>query len=274
MNTKSLIISQDLCGVGQVSMSVAMPLAAGLGLTPYVLPTALLSSHTGGLGANTYLDLSAEMPGILKHWQQLQLQPDGIYLGYLGQKAADQWDRWLPKFHAPLVLIDPVMADNGKLYKGFDAAYVATMQQLAHRATVLTPNITEAQLLLDEKPTTLTDPSAVTALAKRLHAQFDSAVLITGVPFHKQIAVVGIDASGTTLALAQPKETGHYFGTGDLFAAALATGLLKGQNLRQAAATGMVAARLAIKATLATDADPKYGLNLAGVIPALSKQLP
>ncbi|EPC59043.1 Pyridoxal/pyridoxine/pyridoxamine kinase [Lacticaseibacillus paracasei subsp. paracasei Lpp189] len=113
MNTKSLIISQDLCGVGQVSMSVALPLAAGLGLTPYVLPTALLSSHTGGLGANTYLDLSAEMPGILKHWQQLQLQPDGIYLGYLGQKAADQWDRWLPKFHAPLVLIDPVMADNG-----------------------------------------------------------------------------------------------------------------------------------------------------------------
>ena len=79
-------------------------------------------------------------------------------------------DRWLPKFHAPLVLIDPVMADNGKLYKGFSAAYVATMQQLAHRATVLTPNITEAQLLLDEKPTTLTDPSAVTALAKRLHA--------------------------------------------------------------------------------------------------------
>ena len=93
MNTKSLIISQDLCGVGQVSMSVALPLAAGLGLTPYVLPTALLSSHTGGLGANTYLDLSAEMPGILKHWQQLQLQPDGIYLGYLGQKAAGQWDR-------------------------------------------------------------------------------------------------------------------------------------------------------------------------------------
>ncbi len=80
MSTKSIIISQDLCGVGQVSMGVALPLVAGLGLTPYVLPTALLSSHTGGLGANTYLDLSSEMSGILKHWQQLQLNPDGIYL--------------------------------------------------------------------------------------------------------------------------------------------------------------------------------------------------
>ncbi|ARY90697.1 MULTISPECIES: PfkB family carbohydrate kinase [Lacticaseibacillus] len=274
MNTKSLIISQDLCGVGQVSMGVALPLAAGLGLTPYVLPTALLSSHTGGLGANTYLDLSSEMPGILTHWQQLQLQPDGIYLGYLGQNAALQWKRWMPKFSAPLVLIDPVMADDGKLYKGFDAAYVETLQQLAYRATVLTPNVTEAQLLLDEPLVALTEPSAVMALAKRLHAQFHNAVLITGVPFHKQIAVVGIDASGETLALAQPKEPGHYFGTGDLFAAALATGLLKGQRLRQATATAMVAARLAIKATLAADADPKYGLNLAGVIPALSKQLP
>ena len=103
----------------------------------------------------------------------------------------------------------------------------------------------------------------------------DSAVLITGVPFHKQIAVVGIDASGTTLALAQPKETGHYFWHWRSFCCCLGDGFVKRPKLAgQAAATGMVAARLAFKATLATDADPKYGLNLTGVIPALSKQLP
>ena len=274
MSTKSIVISQDLCGVGQVSMGVALPLVAGLGLTPYVLPTALLSSHTGGLGANTYLDLSSEMPGILKHWQQLQLNPDGIYLGYLGQGAADQWERWLPKFQSHLVLIDPVMGDDGKRYKGFDSQYVATMQQLAQRATVLTPNVTEAQLLLDEPLTAPTDPKTVSALARRLYTQFNSAVLISGVPYHNQVAVIGVDAQGGSLALAQPKEPGHYFGTGDLFAAALASALLKGQTLRQAAAIGMIAARIAIKATLATNTNPKYGLNLTGVVSAISKELP
>lgn len=274
MSTKSIIISQDLCGVGQVSMGVALPLVAGLGLTPYVLPTALLSSHTGGLGANTYLDLSSEMSGILKHWQQLQLNPDGIYLGYLGQGAADQWERWLPKFQSHLIHIDPVMGDDGKRYKGFDSQYVATMQRLAQRATVLTPNVTEAQLLLEEPLTAPTDPKAVSALARRLYTQFNSAVLITGVPYHNQVAVIGVDAQGGPLALAQPKEPGHYFGTGDLFAAALASALLKGQTLRQAAAIGMIAAQIAIKATLATNTNPKYGLNLTGVISAISKELP
>ena len=189
------------------------------------------------------------MSGILKHWQQLQLNPDGIYLGYLGQGAADQWERWLPKFQSHLILIDPVMGDDGKRYKGFDSQYVATMQRLAQRATVLTPNVTEAQLLLEEPLTAPTDPKAVSALARRLYTQFNSAVLITGVPYHNQVA-------------------------GDLFAAALASALLKGQTLRQAAAIGMIAAQIAIKATLATNTNPKYGLNLTGVISAISKELP
>ena len=211
MNTKSLIISQDLCGVGQVSMSVALPLAAGLGLTPYVLPTALLSSHTGGLGANTYLDLSPKCRGFSITGNNCNCSLMAFTLVILVKRRPANGIVGCLNFMPRSCWIDPVMADNGKLYKGFDAAYVATMQQLAHRATVLTPNITEAQLLLDEKPTTLTDPSAVTALAKRLHAQFDSAVLITGVPFHKQIAVVGIDASGTTLAFGSAKRNGPLF---------------------------------------------------------------
>ena len=114
----------------------------------------------------------------------------------------------------------------------------------------------------------------MSALARRLYTQFNSAVLITGVPYHNQVAVIGVDAQGGPLALAQPKEPGHYFGTGDLFAAALASALLKGQTLRQAAAIGMIAAQIAIKATLATNTNPKYGLNLTGVISAISKELP
>ncbi|WP_369671577.1 bifunctional hydroxymethylpyrimidine kinase/phosphomethylpyrimidine kinase, partial [Enterococcus faecium] len=95
--------------------------------------------------------------------------------------------------------------DDGKRYKGFDSQYVATMQQLAQRATVLTPNVTEAQLLLEEPLTATTDPKAVSALARRLYTQFNSAVVITGVPYHNQVAVIGVDAQGASLALAQPK---------------------------------------------------------------------
>ena len=175
-----VIISQDLSGVGQVSMGVAVPLIAAFGHQPLLLPTALLSAHTG-FANNTYFDLSAQMPKILSHWQTLQLQPQAILLGYLGQSALNVWQKWLPQYaDVGIKVIDPVMGDHGQLYRGFDDTYVQAMQQLVRLATVITPNPTEAQLLLNE-PISADPllPKAATALAQRLADRFNVDVVLT-----------------------------------------------------------------------------------------------
>ncbi len=110
------------------------------------------------------------MPEILAHWQTLDLDPQAILLGYLGPKALKVWQTWLPKFKTvPLVVIDPVMGDNGQLYRGFDQNYVDAMQALITQANVITPNPTEAQLLLGESPNAdALTPQVASQLAERL----------------------------------------------------------------------------------------------------------
>ena len=113
----NVLISQDLSCMGQVSLSVALPLLGACGLSPSVLPTALLSTHTGGFEANTYLDLADEMTAILQHWQTLDTKFDAVYLGYLGKKPLEVLLQQLACVCTPdcLYLIDPAMADHGKL---------------------------------------------------------------------------------------------------------------------------------------------------------------
>ena len=120
-----VLISQDLSCAGQVSMSCALPLFGAVNLKPTVLPTAVLSTHTGGFGNNTYLDLADEMIRILQHWQTLDLKFSAVYLGYLGANALDvlQTDLNLVTDAKTRLLVDPVMGDHGRLYRGFDIKY-------------------------------------------------------------------------------------------------------------------------------------------------------
>lgn len=197
--TASILISQDLSCAGQVSMTVALPLLGALGgFRPTILPTALLSTHTGGLGANTYLDLSSEMTKIIAHWETLPpLSFSAIYLGYLGNKAVDVLlkERLRIGTAKSLWLIDPVMGDHGRLYRGFTAAYVTKMRKLAAHASLLTPNVTEAQLLLGQTCTSGTISNAqahsiVGALKQKFTA---SAILLTGVQLNNgQIGVLAL----------------------------------------------------------------------------------
>ncbi|MFQ7321776.1 MAG: pyridoxal kinase, partial [Lactobacillus delbrueckii] len=149
---KSVLISQDLSCVGQVSLAVALPVLGASGLQTAALPTAILSTHTGGFGENTFLDLSASLPDIWAHWDKENISFDAIYLGYLGQAASRVWEKGLEEYsrQGKLILLDPAMADHGRLYRGFDDSYVVQMQLLARQATILTPNLTEALLLLNE----------------------------------------------------------------------------------------------------------------------------
>lgn len=269
-----VVISQDLSGVGQVSMGVALPLIAVLGHDPLALPTALLSAHTG-FANNTYFDLSAQMPEILAHWQTLDLDPQAILLGYLGPKALKVWQTWLPKFKTvPLVVIDPVMGDNGQLYRGFDQNYVDAMQALITQANVITPNPTEAQLLLGESPNAdALTPQVASQLAERLAQRFAVQVVLTGVNLtNNRVGVVVVDGQQTHLWQTQ-RLSGHYFGTGDIFSAVLCGTLLRGLSLVQASQLAMQFESRVIISTLATKADPKFGVTYTTEFPWLLQTL-
>ena len=117
---EKLLISQDLSCLGQVSLSVALPILGACGYQPDVLPTAILSTHTGGFGDNTFLNLSSEMSKIIAHWQDQKIDFKNLYLGYLGKEAIDFWIDHISNFKVSKVLLDPAMADSGKLYRGLN----------------------------------------------------------------------------------------------------------------------------------------------------------
>ena len=274
---KSVLISQDLSCVGQVSLAVALPVLGASGLQTAALPTAILSTHTGGFGENTFLDLSASLPSIWAHWDKEKISFDAIYLGYLGQAASRVWEKGLEEYsrQGKLILLDPAMADHGRLYRGFDDSYVVQMQRLAWQATILTPNLTEALLLLNE-PVDFTevDSHRACVITQRLAQKFAlSQVVLTGVPLaDNRIGVYGLSRGGRVWERTQDRIPHSYFGTGDLFASSLLAGLLHGLDLEQAAG---VAGDFVAKAILATDLDQdqRFGPNYAAALPWLLQQL-
>ncbi|KRL05833.1 pyridoxamine kinase [Liquorilactobacillus oeni] len=277
--TVSILISQDLSCAGQVSMTVALPILGALGLSPTVLPTALLSTHTGGFGENTYYDLSSEMEKIIEHWKTLPLSFSAIYLGYLGAKPLDVLFKHLPALaDNAFCLIDPVMGDHGKLYRGFNLKYVAKMRRLITHASLITPNVTEAQLLLGKNCTSVfISRSEVEDLLISLKKTFSvPRVLLTGVQFEAgSIGVWGYDDISREIWHVQSKKlSGHYFGTGDLFASVLLGALLKKRNLQSATKLAMGFVSACIEHSLADEQyDPHFGPDYSQQLPLLLKQL-
>ncbi len=256
-----VLISQDLSCMGQVSLSVALPILGACGLKPTVLPTAILSTHTGGFGNNTYLDLSHEMTQITKHWQELDISFKAAYLGYLGENALDFWLQNKELLSQKIILIDPAMADHGKMYRGLSQQYIEKMWQLVTKATILTPNITEAAFLLGKKAEENSIQTA-TSLAQELSTKFDIPnVIITGIDLSdEKIGEVGI-TEGKEWSLTQRRLLGSFFGTGDIFASVFLAAFIHQYSLKESCS---IAADFVERAILNTPKqDPRLGPNYA-----------
>lgn len=274
----NVLVAQDLSCFGQVSLSVALPLLGATGVTPTVLPTALLSTHTGGFGENTFCDLSGQFGAIFAHWRALGLRFNAAYLGYLGSQASQA----LLQLHYQdlltddcLLLVDPVLGDHGKLYRGFAAADVAALRTLVHDAGVITPNYTEAQLLLGLPLTT--SPLAVSQavqLAQRLATHFNVAhVVISDIPQPDgSIGICGVSRGIAPWTLTTPRLRGNFFGTGDIFASVIFTSLLHQKSLLGATKLAVKLIQTAIHHT-PIDQDSRIGVNYAAGLPALLAQL-
>ena len=275
---KRALAVHDISCVGKCSLTVALPVLSAAGIETSVLPTSVLSTHTGGFEGYTFRDLTEDISPIAKHWESLGIQFDAIYTGYLGSREQIEligflFDRFASE--ETLILVDPVMADNGALYPGFDADFPAGMAALCKRAGVICPNITEAAMMLGEPyqegPYTET---YIQELLKRLGDAFESKVVLTGVHFDQQhLGAAGYDTATGKISYAMEKLVpGYYHGTGDIFGSGLLSALLSDLSLEEAI---QIAVAFTVASINLTDADrePRYGVRFEAALPGLMRNL-
>ena len=268
-----ILAINDISCVGKCSLAATLPIISACGIECNMLPTAILSTHTGGFKGYTFHDLTNEIPAILNHWKSLGLQFDYIYSGYLG--SIEQIDMVLQIKKAFLkdggrLIVDPVMGDNGKLYTGFTDEYVDKMQSLCAAADYILPNETEA-CYLSGIPYPLTKETAPIALEKL--TKLCEKAMITGVANDKQIAVYYVDDKGDLATHSNENVAGFFCGAGDVFASAFVGCLARGKSQTEAIALASDFAAAAIRRSAIEVPDRRYGLNFEGEIFSFLKNL-
>ena len=271
MHYPRVLTIQDISCAGQCSMTVALPVLSACGVETCVLPTAVLSTHTGGLGKPHIRDLTEDLPQVAAHWKQAGIRFDVISCGYLGSVAQmDCVSAIFEELIAPggITVLDPAMADHGNLYAGFDAAFVAAMKEFCSKADYLLPNITEACLLTGTEYCELYDRAWIDGLMERMSAMGCRNVILTGVSFDRD--TTGVMVNGSYLAHERLEQNCH--GTGDLCAAAFAGGLARGKSALQAAELAASYTLSCMKLTAAENTRP-YGVMFEPLLPELIRAL-
>lgn len=273
MSTPRIAAIHDLSCFGRCSLTIALPVLSAMGCQCCPLPTALLSAHTGFPG-NTFLDLTAEMGRIADHWAAMDLQFDAIYSGFLG--SADQVDtvaRFFDTFKKSdtAVIVDPVMGDHGTAYRTCTPELCRGMRVLAENADVITPNLTEAALLLDRPYEEIRQADAY-EVVRRLSVGGRRSVVLTG--YSSEPGQTGWPCfdrdSGESKAVQTPREPQDFSGTGDLFASVLAGGVARGVPLFQAAQAAADFVRDCIARTLAEGLTEQDGVDFEPLLGQLT----
>ena len=222
---KTVLCIHDLPGFGRAGLSVIVPVLSALGAQAVAVPTAVLSTHTGGLGTPAKLANPGYGPAALEHYRRLGLRFDCIYSGYLADASqAKLVEQAIDLWPDALTVVDPVMGDHGRMYRGLAPEMVPAMYTLCSRASLILPNTTEAALLLgDPMPGVTGEAELHTAQtqAQRL-TRICPRVLITGVAAGRGIACVGADRATGESLVRTPMVPKSFHGTGDIFGAVLA----------------------------------------------------
>ena len=240
-HTPRVAAIHDLSGLGRCSLTVALPVLSVMGSQCAPLPTAVLSSQTGGVSGYTFCDMTDQMGPIAAHWKAVDARFDAIYTGFLGsERQLGLVEHFLADFtrEDTLVLVDPVMGDDGAAYDTYGDELIAGMRRLAERARIITPNPTEAAFLLGLpgdalKNGTISPEEAV----KRLSLEGRRSVVLTGYRRGANTGSLCLDAATGQVSITEnPCVEVSYPGTGDLFASVLCGGMLQGRSLPESAA--------------------------------------
>lgn len=265
----------DLAGFGRCALSVILPVLSVMGIQVCPIPTAVLSTHTGGFGDVCLRDLTDHMGPSLEHYRRFGLELECIYTGYLS--SPEQVNHCLDFFRQwpdAMIVVDPVMGDHGKLYRSFTGELVEGIGRMVRRAQIITPNLTEAAILLDDpQPTGTLTTAAVRSMLVRLGEMGPEKVVITGVTLATgEYANVCYDREHNSFW----KSVGdrvpvHYPGTGDIFAAVLTASLLRGDSLPMAMDRATRYVELTIKTTYSYSTDPRDGVMLERTLEWLTR---
>ena len=268
MNYKKILTVQDISCVGQCSLTVALPILSACGLETCILPSAVLSTHSVGFTDYTFRDLTDDMPKIQEHWQREGIMFDAIYTGYLGNiKQIDQVKQIFSSMgtNECIRFVDPVMADGGKLYPGFDESYVAAIKKLCQSADVILPNITEACLLTGTDYKEKYDEAYIHTLMQKLSQLGAGTVIMTGVGYASDKTCIAAYDNGQYYYYEHDKIDTICHGTGDIFASALVGAVMNGLSIETSI---KIAADYTLQCIVNTQEDKKhwYGVHFEPVL--------
>ena len=260
---KRVLAVHDISCVGKCSLTVALPILSAAGIEASVLPTAVLSTHTGGFEGYTFRDLTEDIRPISAHWKSLNLKIDAVYTGYLGSfEQLTLVSELIRDFRRPdsVVLVDPVMADNGKL---------------CGIADIIVPNLTEAALMLGEEYRESYDRAYIETTLKKLAAIGPRKVVLSGVSFEpNKLGAAAYDSATDTISYYFAERVdGYYHGTGDVFGSALLAAVMNGFSLSDSIRVAVEYTVGAIRRTKAAGTDIRYGVDFENEIPNLLRLL-
>ena len=265
----------DLSGFGRCSISVILPVLSAMGVQVCPVPTAVLSSHTGGLGDPVIRDLTDYIEPALRHYQSLGVEFEAVYTGFLGSgEQVDCCLEFVKAYPKALKIVDPVMGDNGRPYRTCTPELRRRMSELAAAADIITPNITEAAMLLEESyPAAPLTRSEAKSMLLRLSHMGPKRVVITGAELAQGgLASLGYDGeNGSFWYVPCEYIPVHYPGCGDIYASVLLGAELSGASLPIAMARAAAFTELCVKTTYSYGSDPRYGVMLESVLGSLLK---
>ena len=267
---KKVAAIHDLSGYGRASLTAIIPTLSAMGVQVCPLPTAILSNHTGGFDTFSYVDLTDSMPDFISHWKDIGIDFDCIYSGFLGShRQIDIVSGFIKDFKRDntIVVVDPVMGDNGDFYASFNWDFVPYMKELISKADVITPNYTEAAFLLGKKEC----PAAISreelkGWCKELSSFGPETVVITSVPdqqFSDKTDVIAYNSrTSTCWKLSCHYIPASYPGTGDTFTSVMIGCLLQGESLPVALDRAVQFISQCIKASYGFDYPKRNGVLL------------
>lgn len=278
MTNKKVLTLQDISCYGQCSLTVALPIISACGIETAILPSAVLSTHTGGFTGYTFTDLTDDIPKIREHWEKEGIKYDCFYTGYLGSVTQIDYVKDLRNSvlnPEATFIVDPAMADNGNLYYGFDEAFVEKMAELCGTADYILPNITEAAFMTkSELRLTGHTEDYVNMILEKLAALGAKKIILKGISYEDdKIGVVVYDsATKNTQTYFTEKIPKSSHGTGDCYAAAFTGALVQGEDAFEAAKIAADFVVESIKKTIDDD-NHAYGVKFEKALPMLVTRL-
>lgn len=274
---KRIITIQDISCVGKCSLTVALPIISAAGVEASVLPTAVLSTHTA-FPAYTFHDLTEEISPIADVFSALHFDFDAIYTGYLGSvKQIDAVENFMDRFRTEktAILIDPVIGDYGRLYKGFDQSFADRMAKFCKKADLIMPNLTEASYMLQLPYREKYDEAYIRNILIRLAELGIRRTALTGVSFREdEIGFYFYDAQTRKFAsYFNKKLPSSYHGTGDIFASVVTGAYMRGLSMEEALKTAVDYVLECIQCTVADKNSRSYGVNFEEALPFLIRRL-